>query len=64
MKILPAASGCNTSSMTRVVDGGALIAMFLSYNDAVAYIETKQAARNAKPLTGDGFVKHGQRPLR
>lgn len=64
LKILQAASGCNTSNMTRVVDGSALVAMFLSYSDAVAYIETKQKARNAKPLTGNGFDKHGQRPLR
>lgn len=44
-KILPAERGCNTSSMTRVVDGGTLVAMFLSYNDAKAYVGAKEAER-------------------
>ena len=44
-KILPAERGCNTSSMTRVVDGGALVAMFLSYSDAKAYVGSKEAER-------------------
>jgi hypothetical protein len=29
LKILQAASGCNTSNMTRVVDGGALVKAFV-----------------------------------
>jgi hypothetical protein len=41
-KILPAERGCNTARMVRVVDGTQLVAMFLSYSDAAAYIESKQ----------------------
>lgn len=63
-KILPAERGCNTASMVRVVDGTRLVAMFLSHSDAAAYIESKQKARSAKPLTGNGFDKWGQSPLR
>jgi hypothetical protein len=63
-KLLSAAQGCNTSRMFRVVDGTQLVAMFLSSGDAEAYIESKEKARNAKPLTGNGFDKFGQRPFR
>lgn len=65
-KILNPESGCNTARMVRVVDqgGAGLVAMFLSLKDAEAYVEGKAKARNAKPLTGDGFDKWGQRPLR
>lgn len=63
-KILPAERGCNTASMVRVIDGQQLVAMFLSYSDAAAYIESKQKVRNAKPLIGNGFDKWGQSPLR
>lgn len=65
-KILNPESGCNTARMVRVVDqgGAGLVAMFLSWSDAEAYIESKKQARNQKPLTGDGFDKWGQAPLR
>lgn len=44
-KILSAEQGCNTSRMVRVVDGGQLVAMFLSYADAAEYIEVKQGKK-------------------
>jgi hypothetical protein len=42
-KILGTVSGCNTARMYRVTRFGNLVAMFLSHDDALAYIESKKA---------------------
>lgn len=44
-KILPSEQGCNTSRMVRVVQGHTLIALFLSYSDALEYIDKKKRTK-------------------